>query len=74
MTLEELESKLESKIATLGRDVSGYHQFAVGRYAELDKRLDVKLDDASKSNWTPIYFALYTAALLWAGIAIERWF
>ena len=28
---------------------------------------------AVKSKWTPVCVALYTAALLWAGMAIERW-
>ena len=74
MTLEELESKLESKIAKLGRDVANAHQFSAQRYGDLDKRLDSKLGEVAKSKWTPICVALYTAALLWAGMAIERWF
>ena len=73
--LEEGDGRqLEKKIDAFGRNLANYHQAAMARYGDLDKRLDSKLGAVEKSNLTPVYFALYTAALLWAGIAIERWF
>ena len=69
MTLEEIDKK----IATLSRDVAHYHQTVKDRYSTLDARLDSTLDAAAKSKWTPVGFALFTVALLWIGMAFERW-
>ena len=70
MTLD----KLEQKIDALAHDVSACHQTAMARYDALDARLDVGVNLAVKSKWTPVCVALYSAALLWVGMALEKWF
>ena len=69
MTLEGLEQKMDA----LAHDVAACHQTVRERYTMLDARLDDKLDAAAKSKWTPVGFALYAVALLWIGMAFERW-
>ena len=70
MTLESIEQKL----ATLTREVAACHSTVRDRYNALDARLDAGVNLAVKSKWTPVCVALYSTALLWAGMVLEKWF
>ena len=68
MTLEEIEKK----IASLKLDISSSNRIVLDHYRALDARLDSKLHAAEKSKWTPVCVALYSVALLWAGMVLEQ--
>ena len=69
MTLEEIEQR----IAALTREVAAVHSTVKDRYSALDAKLDEGVHLVVKSRWTPVCVALYSMALLWIGMAIERW-
>ena len=69
MTLEDIEEKIN----TLSQEVAACHSTVRDRYAALDARLDSGLSISLKSKWTPVICGVYTAALLWAGMALGRW-
>ena len=69
MTLEKLEQKMDA----LAHDVAAVHSTVKDRYSALDARLDQGVHLVVKSKWTPVCVGVYSVALLWIGMAIERW-
>ena len=63
---------MTSKIDALSRDISSSNRIVLDHYRALDARLDEGVSLAAKSKWTPVFVALYSAALLWAGMVLEQ--